>query len=147
MADVDWNWILRQLPYQGRKDQLANTYQGQLAQTTYNRSMLATNEGLALADLGQSWHESRQQIPGAYGRRGLLNSGIYKKGLGEFAQERQKAFDRTKLGYAQQRGQFDVTDQTNLSNYNQGVTGVEYDRVAADVAYKQDLANQLRGIL
>jgi hypothetical protein len=147
MADVDWNWILRQLPYEGRKEQARTAYQNTIAQNAYQRSMLAAREGMDNQRLTETWHNQRQQLPGAYGRRGLLNSGIYKQGLGDFAKARQTAFDEQRFSYETQRGQLGVNDQAAQNQMNSAITGIEYDRVAQDVAYKQDLAQQLRGIM
>lgn len=147
MAGIDWDWIIRQLPYEGRKQTARTQYQGAIAQTAYNRAMLAAKEGMDTARMTSQWHDARQQLPGQFGRRGLLNSGIYKKGLGDFATDRQSAFDELRFGYEKQRGQFSLDDQTAESNLQSGLTQIEYERVAADQARRADLASQLRGVL
>lgn len=128
--------------YDTRRDALRNQYQSALAQFTYDRSMLGAQELIDFDDLGWQWNQRRDRLPGAFNRRGLLNSGIYNQGLQDYGHERQSAYDKLRFNYEKTRGQISIDEQKALGGYNTGMATVD----AEQSARRQQLASQLREI-
>ncbi len=129
--------------YQTRQDQASTAYQNSLASNTYQRSMLGIANQRNRDRMGQQWTQYRNQLPGGYARRGLLNSGIYKQALTDYANNRQRSFDDLDFSYTTQLGQYDLDKQNFTNTYNAGLTGIEAERAAR----RAQLASELRGIM
>lgn len=129
--------------YQTRQDQASTAYQNALAQNTYQRSMLGIANQRNRDRLGQQWEGYRNHLPGSFAGRGLLNSGIYKQALTDYANNRQRSFDDLDFSYTTQLGQFDL-DKTGVTNtYNTSIAGIEAERAAR----RAQLASEIRGIM
>lgn len=128
--------------YQGRNDQLTTQYQNTLASSAYQRARLGLRNQMNKDDANYSWDQQRAKLPGSYVARGLLNSGIYKGALGDYATRRLKSDARREFDYTDQLGQIDLGDQNAGNTYNTGLSGI----AAEQAARRSELATQLRGL-
>lgn len=72
--------------YSTRRRQITDTYNLGQAQNTYQQGALGRDEQRQIGDLAYQYGQMRDKAPWGYARRGLLNSGIYQKGLTDLAQ-------------------------------------------------------------
>lgn len=126
-----------------RMSSVRSTYEQALARSTYAKSMLDIDQSNTLAALEKNWFNARQQLPGAYAARGLLNSGVYKKALADFASEKQTAFDMTRFNYQKQRGAYDIEQQNAQNEFNTQNAAIEAERAAR----RNQMAAQLQAVM
>jgi len=98
-------------------------YQQNLVQNAAQMQGLNVQQMQARRDLARQLNSSRQQIPAQYAGRGLLRSGIYGRGLGEFEEGRMMAEARQERDFGQRRqdlmaalSQFDTNRAIALAN-------------------------------
>jgi transposase len=98
-------------------------YQQNLVQNAAQMQALNVEQTQARRDLARQLGRARQQLPGQYAQRGLLRSGIYGRGLGEFEEGRMMAESRQERGFGQRRqdlisalSQFDINRAMSLAN-------------------------------
>lgn len=128
--------------WDGRRRRATNQYQVGQAQGQFNRSLGKQNQGIETRNLTQQYGQMRENLPGSYARRGMLNSGIYGRGLQQYGTQRTTAFGDLASKYQQQFGQLDLTDQANTVNYNDQLGDInDQERVR-----RAQLASALRGI-
>lgn len=77
-------------------------YGRQVAQNTFDQGSATNDYNRANTALGMQWDQSRQQLPGSFTGRGLLNSGLYKQGLQDYATQRSFAQDTLRSQYDRQ---------------------------------------------
>lgn len=102
--------------WDNRRRRAADTYGVQKAQFAFNRANVQQNQGLDTNKLARQFDQMRERLPGGYAARGLLNSGIYKRGLTNYGLDRQSAFGDLAAKYQQMLG------QTSLDEYGAGIT-------------------------
>lgn len=109
--------------FAAQRDAVDYGYQQQLIQNAAQRSALNVEQTQARRDLARQLSRSRQQLPGMYAQRGLLRSGIYGRGLGEFEEGRMMAESRQERGFNQRRqalmnalGESDINRAMQLAN-------------------------------
>lgn len=81
---------------------LNSTYEDQMAQNLFQQGNLNLDQNITMRDLEARFDRQREQLPGGYQRRGLMNSGIYQQGLSDYATQRTNATTDQNLRY--QRG-------------------------------------------
>lgn len=75
LSSDDWNY------FQTQKRRVNQTFGYGLDQNQWQRDSTTNDHNRRLADLKAKWGQQRAQLPTAYAQRGLLNSGIYARGL------------------------------------------------------------------
>lgn len=116
----------------------------------YRRGVAANN--LAMGDataqynndyqgLLQNYTTQRNQLPGSYANRGLLNSGIYREGLGQHYADRATGFGNLNMGLQSQLGQLNLQRLQLAQALRGGLSQVTADQLAA----RAQLAATLRG--
>jgi hypothetical protein len=114
-----------------------------LAQNTFDQGTAANDYAAGKTALGMQWDQNRQQLPGAFNGRGLLNSGLYKQGLSDYSTQRFFAEDTMRSQYDRQVAgsnlglrQLEDTQRQNL----------DYTQKAMDAA-RMTKASQIRSFL
>lgn len=109
--------------FEGQRMAADYGYQQNLVQNAAQMQALNVEQTQARRDLASQLRRARQQLPGQYAGRGLLRSGIYGRGLGEFEQGRMTAEARQERGFGQRRqdlisalSQFDINRAMALAN-------------------------------
>lgn len=116
--------------------------QGQ-AQLQYQRALGQQNYGNSQYDLGRQYDQQREQLPGGFAHRGLLNSGIYGAALQNYGTNRVNAFNRLGQGYASQQGQYDAQGRNLEQNYQDALANI----ASQEQAQRDSIAAQLKGLL
>jgi hypothetical protein len=102
--------------FTNRLRQINQAYDLGVEQNNYEKQLAGKEYGWSRADLVRRLGQQRAQLPGAYTRRGLSNSGIQQRGLIDF---------RTQANDSQAR----LTDANNLKNFGFWMTGDQLARV------------------
>ena len=122
---------------------LGLNYQQGSAQNAYQQGVLGQQQASGLDALNNRYNQLRNQLPGGYAQRGLLNSGIYQQGLQQYAQNRQTDLNNVQQQYQQQLGGLQLGQQ-QLDQQNTGGLG---DIEAQQAARRQAIAAALRSAL
>lgn len=72
--------------YRTRKRQITDTHNLGQAQNAYQQGALGREQERSVGNLAYQYGQMRDKAPWGYAARGLLNSGIYQKGLTDLAQ-------------------------------------------------------------
>lgn len=128
--------------FDAQSNALRTTYGRSLAHNTYDKGQADLDYGLGKSALTQKWDAYRQQLPGAYTHRGLGNSGIYQRGLNDYAQQREMGFQGLQRQYDSRLGQLNLDLGDYEATMNSGLNSIEAQRQAR----RSELASQLRGM-
>lgn len=79
-------------------------------QNDYERKLSGTQQGWQRADLIKQFTDARQKLPNQFNRRGIMNSGIYQKALGDFAADRTQALTRQNTGAGLKNQGYDIAN-------------------------------------
>ncbi len=81
--------------YEARRRALEQQYAPQAAMARYSREGAVQSAGRNFRDIAQSYDKQLQPYQATFGKRGVsspnVRSGIYKKGLMEFAKQRMQS--------------------------------------------------------
>lgn len=109
--------------FEGRRSATDYEYQQNLVQNAAAQRRLGMEQTIARRNLARQLDRARQQLPGAYAGRGLLRSGIYNRGIGDFEVGRFQAqatqdmdFGRRRDDLFSQLSSFDVNRVLSLAN-------------------------------
>jgi hypothetical protein len=72
--------------YRTRRRQVTDTYNLGQAQNVYQQGALGRAQERGVGNLAYQYGQMREKLPWGFGRRGLLNSGIYQRGLQQLAE-------------------------------------------------------------
>lgn len=113
-----------------------------LAQINFQRDTTKQNYAQQWQQMQQQWKQAREQMPGSYARRGLLNSGIANQGYTDFYNKQLRDTSAFNRQQASQLGSYGLATRQANDVYQQAVANLQ-DQMRAR---RQDLASQLRGI-
>ena len=113
------------------------------AQIDYQRSQAATANSQQMADLRRQYTQMREQLPGGFAQRGLLNSGLYARALKNYGTERQEATNRAAQGYQERLAGLDIEQRATETSYSDAMAAL----AAEEQARRAQIAATLRGIL
>ncbi len=109
--------------FEGRRSATDYEYQQNVIQNAAAQRRLGMEQATARRTLARQLDRARQQLPGAYSGRGLLRSGIYNRGIGDFEIGRVQAqatqdmdFGRRRDDLFSQLSSFDVNRVLSLAN-------------------------------
>ena len=88
------------------------------AQNAYQRDTAASAFARSQGTLMQRYAQMRDRLPYGYAKRGLLNSGIYQKGLADFAQQKNQAIGDLAGQFQDQNAGFDLAQRQLASVYS-----------------------------
>lgn len=139
---MTWIEPAEQASWDGRRRRATNQYQRGQAQGVFNRGVARQNEGIETRDLAQRYGKMRENLPGQFARRNMLNSGIFGRALQDYGSERTTSFGNLASRYQQQFGQLDLTDQSATGGYNDQLGDINEQ----EALRRSQLASALRGI-
>lgn len=128
--------------YDSRESQVRTQYKNSLAGTQYQRADYGIDFQRNKDRLGAQFAQSRARLPGGFVSRGLLDSGLYKQGLVDYANQRQQRFGDLQYDYGKNLGRLGLQDTQAGNSYNTGLSSIESERLAR----RSELASQIRGI-
>jgi hypothetical protein len=131
-----------QAAYDNQRRRATDTFQFARSNFAFQRGNVQQNQGIDTNKLARQFDQMRERLPGGYARRGLLNSGIYKRGLTNYGLERQSGFADLAAKYQQMLGQL---------NMNEFGAGIDYGNTIGDINDQErirraQLAAALQGI-
>lgn len=129
--------------YENRRRRARDTYQVGVAGLESQRSNTLQNEGLATSDLSRKYTQMRERLPGSFVRRGVMDSGIYKRGLERYAQARQGDQANLSARYQQMLSDLALQGQAQGVNYSNTLGAVDDE----EAARRAQLAAALKGLL
>lgn len=133
--------ISQVLQYQQGREQAQLAYELGGAQNEYNRGQQQSRyTNFEYPDLVRKFDQMREQLPGQFAGRGLLNSGIWMGALGKYNTERQFGLGHAEFEQQSKMGQFDINKQALERTYQQARQQIDSQEAAA----RQDLAAQIR---
>lgn len=125
--------------FRQRQVNLRDDYRRGLAANDLAYGDAEANYNNSYSGLTSDWRSARDDLPGGFAQRGVLNSGIYRQGLGDFYNQRYRAFGDLAAGYQNQQGQLNLQRLGLAQTLRGGL-----DQVAADqLAARAQLAAQL----
>jgi hypothetical protein len=125
-----------------QQNHLDTTYKQGLATNQYQRGNADLDYQQQLAALQRRYDQARDRLPGSYIGRGLLDSGIYKQGLQDYANARLQDTTDLQQRYQRQQQGFDLQNSQLTDTYNQASTDLENQRKAR----RQAIASSLRAV-
>jgi hypothetical protein len=126
-----------------QRSKATNQYGQQKAQQEFNRANAGANYQQALSQMGRQWGQARAKLPGNHARRGLLNSGIYRQGLQDYATDRTNAYAEALRGYQNSLGQLQLEGRGTEQNLADAMQTI----AAQEQLARAQIAAQLRGML
>lgn len=126
--------------YNNAGNSLRTQYGNSSARNTYGQAMLGIQHQRAQDKLGQQFFDYRQQLPGGFAGRGLLQSGLYKHALEQYSQRKLQGQQDLNLDYQSQLGGLQVDQLGTENTLNSGLSSIEAEKQAR----RAQLAAQLR---
>lgn len=119
--------------YEARRRALEQQYAPQAAMARYSREGVVQDTGRSLRDLAQSYDKQLQPYQATFGKRGVaspnVRSGIYRKGLMEFAKQRMQSESDLQKSMLQQLGQYDLQEKQALDAIRGGAMDLEAEKL------------------
>lgn len=128
--------------YDSMMSRLNQTYGQESENNLYQQGMLKSEQGVRAQDLGHKFDMMREQLPGGYQRRGLMNSGVYQAGLGEYGLQRTNATTDMERGFNNQMGGLQRAYQQMGATYSAGLSDIE----ARKTARRNAIASTIRTV-
>ena len=126
--------------YGNQAQQLRRQYGQGLARNDYSKAQLGIRHQMAQDDLGQQFFDYRQQLPGGFAGRGLLNSGLYKHALEQYSSRKLQGQNKLQFEYSSQLGDLGLNRLGLEETYSGGLSDLEAEKQAR----RAQLAAQLR---
>lgn len=117
--------------------------QRNLIQRQFNREQLGRDYTRARSDIGRQEEQAYRQLPGAFNRRGMIDSGAYIRGGRETAANVLRAKNRLREDYNQSLtglGLQDTLDMADLASLREQLSSADYQALVAGL-----YGNQMRG--
>jgi hypothetical protein len=133
---------VEQESWDNRRRRATDSYGVQKAQFSFNRANTQQNQGLDTNKLARKFDQMREQLPSSYASRGLLNSGLYKRGLTNYGIERQAAFGDLTAKYQQMLGQLSLDEYGGGVGYSNTIGDIN----DAERVRRAQIAAALQGI-
>jgi hypothetical protein len=109
--------------------------------TQYEIPMVGQQRGRAQGDFDYQWNQRREQLPWNFAANGTMNSGIYRRALGDYAGQRQRAFADMSAGFQEKEQGLRRTATVDLEAQRNSAL----DEIAAERQYREmQMAASLR---
>lgn len=102
-----------------------DTYGLGAAQNAYEQGAASNAYARSLGDLTRQFDQVRSKLPWNYAGRGMLNSGLYQKGLADYGQDRLRSFGNLRGSYEDQMGGFNLAAQQLAAVKTAGASDIE----------------------
>lgn len=97
--------------FRTQKWRVNDTYNLAQAQNTHEQNSARNERERTLQELTRQFTSQRQGLANGWARRGMMNSGLWQKHLGDFNTARNQAFAHTRGHYQDQLGGLDLAKQ------------------------------------
>jgi hypothetical protein len=118
--------------FEARRRNLMDQYASTGASNAYSNFLSQQRGQRNLADMAKGYEKAQPQIRTSMAKRGVytpnVQSGIFKKALQEFAQERINQTSQAQQDLAQQNAMFDLGQAQLAGNYKVGIQDLEAEK-------------------
>jgi hypothetical protein len=117
------------MAWNGQKADARQNLMGSKAGNLYQQQLSGLQYGQRLGDMQSKFNQARVQLPTQYAQRGILQSGIYKNALAQYAQERLRAQNSLQTQFQMEQGGFIFGDRQAEDDYAaalQRILGEQY---------------------
>ena len=120
------------LNYGQRKRTAGSQYGSSAAKSAYSQFLAQQRGNRKVFDINKQFEEAAPGVVNSYTKRGLagpgVQSGVYNKGLNEFATQKTDAINASQMGTAQDIQQMRLEDASNLDAYNAEFNQAEFEK-------------------
>lgn len=128
--------------FAGQRNHINLNYGQANATNLFQRGNTLANKQADYGNLKRQFVQQRAQIPGQFIGRGLLNSGLYQRGLKDYAANRTEAFGDLGRKYQQMLGTLDLQRQQGAASQFADLADVN----AQERQRRAELAAQIRSL-
>ena len=120
------------LGYGQRKRAAGSQYGASAAKSAYSQFLAQQRGDRQVFDINKQFEKAAPKLVGGYTQRGLagpgVQSGIYSRGLTDFANQKTDAINANELGTARDIQQMKLDDAGNLDAYNAQFNQLEFEK-------------------
>lgn len=130
-------------PSANQYQQASTAVQRNMIQRQFNRDQMGRDYTRAQSDIGRQADQAFRQLPGAFNRRGMLDSGAYIRAGRETAANVLRAQNRLREDRNQSMSRLDLQDQLDLNDLaglREQLSSADYQNLVASL-----YGNQMRG--
>ena len=130
-------------PSANQYQQASTAVQRNMIQRQFNRDQMGRDYTRARSDIGRQRDQAVRQLPGAFNRRGMLDSGAYIRAGRETAANVLRAQNRLREDRNQSMSRLDLQDQLDLNDLaglREQLSSADYQNLVASL-----YGNQMRG--
>lgn len=141
--DILSSQMSQMAPSANQYQQASTGVQKNMIQRQFNRDQMGRDYTRARSDIGRQADQAFRQLPGAFNRRGMLDSGSYVRGGRETAANVLRAQNRLREDQGQaMMGSLlqDQLDLGNLAGLREQLSSADYQNLVASL-----YGNQMRG--
>lgn len=128
MSDTGFDY----LGYQQRKRAAGSAYGAKAAQNAYAQFLSQQRGARQTFDVNKQFEQQAPRLVGGFTRRGLagpgVQSGIFSRGLQDFASQKTQALADIAQRQAQEKQQYDLTGAQDLADYEQQIAELEAEK-------------------
>ena len=126
----------RMAPSANQYQQASTAVQRNMIQRQFNRDQMGRDYTRAQSDIGRQADQAFRQLPGAFNRRGMLDSGAYIRAGRETAANELRARNRLREDQVQaiRRSELqDSLDMADLAGLRQQLSSADYQNLVASL--------------
>ena len=120
------------LSYGQRKRTAGSQYGASAAKSAYSQFLAQQRGNRQVFDINKQFEQAAPGLVNSYTKRGLagpgVQSGIYSKGLTDFANRKTEDINASQMGTAQDIQQMKLEDAGNLDAYNAQFNQLEFEK-------------------
>ena len=120
------------LSYGQRKRAAGSQYGASAAKSAYSQFLAQQRGNRQAFDINKQFEQAAPKLVSGYTQRGLagpgVKSGIYNKGLTDFANQKTDAINTSQMGTVQDLQQMKLGDAGNLDAYNAEFNQLEFEK-------------------
>ena len=126
MSNIDYTGFTQ------RQRAAGSQYGSKTAQNAYARFLSQQRGSRKKFDLQQQYEKQAPKVVGGYTQRGLagpgVKSGIFQKGMNEFAIQNLNDINDLNTGLASEQDQFGLADKQNFADYQDQLAAIEAEK-------------------
>jgi hypothetical protein len=129
--------------FQARRQGVRQRYAAQGARRMFDQGQAQMQFDRGMSRLNTGWDRRRESLPNDFLRRGMMNSGVYQRGLQNYAGDRQNDVADQITAFQQRQAEFGFQQAGQEMDLQSQLDDIDM----AERVRRAELASQLRGIL
>lgn len=128
--------------FQNQRAGIRNRYGRTLSRNAYARGSNEQTFQRQMQQFNTAWDRSREKVPSQFAARGMLESGLYQRGLQDYAVSRQQNLADQIAAFQQRQADIEFADADAGFDMNDALSSIDMQEAARRAA----LAAQLRAM-